>query len=176
MSVQFRLITVRMNSKYSRKTETSKGVKTTPKKSGQREETEAVSATLPPENENNQDMDNGTELDEKEIVEDLTDDTLSLNLEEDEKDEKEKTVDEDSGVECQTSRSSMSASPLPMEPLLTRTGTYVLTSSTLKDRAPTVTMRYGYKFEYNFTGRFSLSSLADYYNSFFTESLRTYLS
>ena len=164
MSVQFRLIPVRMNSKYPRKTETSKGVKITPKNSGQREETETVSATRPPEDENNQDIDNGADVDEKEIIEDLTNDTLSLNLEEDEKDEKEKTVDEDSGVECQTLRSNMSASAPPIEPLLTRTGTYVLTNSTLKDRAPTVTMRYGYKFEYNFTGRFFLSSLTEYYN------------
>ena len=131
-----------MNAKYERKTKTSKRTKTPHVKPGQKEETETVSAIVQPVNENNQDMNSGTDVDEREIVDDLADDTLSLNLEED---EKEKTVDEDSGVECQTSRSSKTVSPLPTEPLLTRTGTYVLTNSTLKDRAPTVTMRYGTK-------------------------------
>ena len=165
-----------MNAKYERKTKTSKRTKTPHVKPGQKEETETESAIVQPVDENNQDMNSGTDVDEREIVDDLADDTLSLNLEEDEKEEKEKTVDEDSGVECQTSRSSKTASPLPTEPLLTRTGTYVLTNFTLKDRAPTVTMRYGTKIEYNFTGRYSLSCLTDYYNLFFTNGLGTYFA
>ena len=164
-----------MNAKYSRKTKTSNRTKTPPVKPRQKEETEIVSAIVQPVNDN-QDMNSGTDVDEREIVDDLADDTLSLNLEEEEKEEKEKNVDADSGVECQTYRSSKTASPLPAEPLLTRTGTYVLTNSTLKDRPPTVTMRYGTKIEYNFTGRYSLSCLTDYYNLFFTNGFGTYFA
>lgn len=67
---------------------------------------------------------------------DVIDDTLSLNL-----DEVVKTSD-DSGSECQNSRSGARMSPSKMEPFLTRRGTYVLTNGTLRDRRPLVKDRY----------------------------------
>ena len=73
--------------------------------------------------------------DSKRVVDDVIDDTLSLNLEEG---DQEKTMKEDSRTEHQTLRSVQKMSALHMEPLLTRQGTYVLTSATLKDRNLTV--------------------------------------
>ena len=71
----------------------------------------------------------------------VIDDSLTLNLYEVVK------TNDDSGSECQTSRSGTRTPPLKMEPLLTRRGTYVLTSGTLKDRRPTVEDRYIFYFD-----------------------------
>ena len=89
--------------------------------------------------ENKEDLCAATDPDEREIVEDLTDDTFSLNLEED---KKTKTVDNESETECQTPKSDNIESPIPVGTMLTRKGTYVLSNSSVKDITSTNAARY----------------------------------